>query len=581
MGSEGSYVPTLLCIEDEAFLLEEIAGELRDNGFDVLEAADGDQGLELILAEKPDLVLCDVAMPRMDGRELVARLRNEHPHLADTPFIFLSAYADRTHMLDGLHVGADDYLTKPIDFDVLLSKIRTSLRQVQRMKARSDRLLADAVCHDHVTGLPNRKGFQEEASKFLRACSSRDLSCALFILDIVDFAEINDYYGADVGDQVLRDVAAALKVHAPQSSLVARLGNDEFAVLILEGAFEHSRRGEGTTIPEKITVAASGARRNIDVSLRAGLARYPRDGVDLKDLTTRADLALNSAKPSAKPSIVEFHHTMGEIFENRFQLVSKFRDALVASQIVPYYQPLIEIETGRVTRLEALARWRHPEGGLLSAGVFLDALQDRENAEMLGKEMIRQITCDVGGWKAAGVAFGSVGLNVSEADLLRPSFGLDIVKELARQGLSPDALFIEVTENVTFGSNRRCLLQKLSELRTNGFQIALDDFGTGYSSVTQIKELPCSLLKIDKSFIDNVVNNDVDRAIVRALAELGGKVGFELVAEGVETIEQCAVVRALGCRFVQGYLFSGPVEAADVPALIERFDRAQALDLAV
>lgn len=437
-----------------------------------------------------------------------------------------------------------------------------------RRQKETDRRAHFLANHDVLTGISNRNSFQESAPVMLDRCRSDNGSATLFLVDIDNFKEINDYHGHHAGDLVLKEVATRLKRAYCSDDIVARLGGDEFAVLVRRETTDFASN-------RSFELPTSGGGQNIAVSLCVGLAHFPSDADNLSDLLRNADLALYDAKKSAHRGIRAYEPAIGSAFENRLQLVRDFRTALERSEIEPHYQPLVSTRTGRVESFEALARWNHPERGILSPAHFHEALEDRDICERLGRIMLKKVLSDMTDWKCDGVPFGSVAINVTEADLTRPGFALDAINGLSGGKLARGDLAIEVTEGCIFGSNKDVLLAKLQELRNAGCNIGLDDFGTGYSSITHIKELPRTSVKIDKSFIRGVVEDSVDQAIVQALVDLGRSVGFKLIAEGVETVEQLDLVHDLGCNLVQGYYYSKPVAGQEVPGLIARINEAE------
>lgn len=442
--------------------------------------------------------------------------------------------------------------------------------------ARSHRFL-DARAHflanhDVLTGVSNRNAFQDQAPKRIEQCRCAQHEGVLLIIDINNFKEINDFHGHQVGDEVLQKVATLLQGLVSRDCIVARLGGDEFGVLSCETHLRNYTKSGDIELPTSIEVDIAGRFEKLKISFSIGFARYPMHGANLPELMCNADLALYAAKKDGKAGAREYDPSMSQIFKDRLNLFRDFRNGLLASQIEPYYQPLVDAVTGKVEGLEALARWNHPERGVLSAGEFADVLEDREICGLVGREMLSKIMVDMGRWKASGIDFGSVGLNVDSADLLRPGFILDVISDLAKYDLVPSNLAIEVTENIVFGSNYNVLLEKLREFRELGCYVALDDFGTGFSSITHLKELPYTAIKIDKSFIRNIVSDNMDRSIVESLVHLSESIGYRMVAEGVETREQLEMVTKLGCHLLQGYYFSEPLPASQVPQLISELN---------
>lgn len=444
--------------------------------------------------------------------------------------------------------------------------------QIRKGKIEADGKAHFLATHDLMTGLFNRNAFQDRASRMLAAFENSEEQSVLFLIDIDGFKDINDFYGHDVGDQLLCQVAGALERNFPDKSLIARMGGDEFAVLAPSNGAEPGSMTKCLDIPRTFEINLNQRIRTLEISITAGLAHFPRDGSKLRELMLNADLAWYNAKKSGCHRFIEFSSDLRQQFQTRIDLLRDFSRALEAGQIVPHYQALICPATGRVDGFEALARWQHPTKGLLTPAHFHEALEDSQIAQSLGTYMLNAIATDMHNWKSRGVEFKTVGLNVTDADLLRPGFSLDVIAVLSKHGLTGEELAIEVTENCLFGGDKAVIAAKLKELRSAGCHVALDDFGTGYSSVTHIKDMPVSAVKIDKSFIREIANDTADQAIVRALVGMGDAIGFKLVAEGVETKEQQQLVQALGCHLIQGFYHTKPVPANEVPDVIATFD---------
>lgn len=445
--------------------------------------------------------------------------------------------------------------------------------RIRKSKIASDGKARFLATHDLMTGLFNRNAFQDRASRILGEFEKSGQKAVLFFIDIDGFKDINDFYGHDAGDQLLKQVAGALERNLPDNSLIARMGGDEFAALAPADSIEPGSEAKWLEIPDTFEINLSQRLRALEISIAVGLVRFPRDGTKLRELMLNADLAWYNAKKSNCRQVFEFSPDLRQQFQTRIDLLRDFSRALEAGQIVPHYQALICTATGRVRGFEALARWQHPTKGLLTPAHFHEALEDSQIARSLGTYMLNAIAADMDHWKSKGVAFETVGLNVTDADLLRSGFSLDVIAILSRYGFTGEELAIEVTENCLFGGDKAVIAAKLKELRTAGCHVALDDFGTGYSSVTHIKDMPVSAVKIDKSFICEIANDKADQAIVRALVDMGEAIGFKLVAEGVETEEQQQLVQALGCHLIQGFYYSKPVPASDVPNVIATFNR--------
>lgn len=439
-----------------------------------------------------------------------------------------------------------------------------------RLQRQSDQRVAFLANHDVLTNLYNRNNFQETVSDILWTAHEREQFALLFLFDLDDFKEINDFYGHPVGDRVLCEFAKILKDTVPENGYIARLGGDEFVVVISgidEKEFEY---GDVLTLPEVVSITINGGSQTVSAGISGGVVRFPRDAETTEELIQLADLALYAAKSTETAEICEYVPELKDAFVDRLRIRDDFREALKASQIEPYYQPIVNLKTGRVEGFEALARWNHPEKGVLTPFVFGEVLEGGEISAQLGRQMFAKILQEMSMWQRTAVSFGKVALNVTDGDLKSDRFADNILDGLADHGLAPGHLTIEVTENCLFGPENKDSIGHFERLRDAGCFVALDDFGTGYSSITQLKALPITAIKIDKSFIDDVLDCADDQSIIAAMLELGKSMLFSLVMEGIETSRQLELLKLMGSELAQGYYFSRPLPAAEVPAFIER-----------
>ncbi len=447
-----------------------------------------------------------------------------------------------------------------------------TLRYVQIMDRRqeADRRAAYLANYDVLTKLHNRNNFQETMENTLWACQEKNESALLFLFDLNGFKDVNDYFGHDVGDRLLQRFAEMLRQHVPEHGYVARLGGDEFVVVI--GGIANNYDIDHTdhlSLPRIVSMPLPHREQTVTATISGGVVQFPRDGQNTSDLMQMADLALYAAKPNRAGEICVYTPEMKENLDRRLNLREEFRQALDCSQILPFYQPIVDMKTGEVDGFEALARWNHPTRGVLTPFVFEEALQDAEISGDLGRLMFAKIARDMATWTRMGVPFNKVALNVVNGDLKREDFAQHILDGLKSHKLDPSCLTIEVTENCLFGNDKETFLRHLQTLRAAGCNIALDDFGTGYSSITQLKELPINIVKIDKSFIEDILENKDDQSIISALRTLGETMRFDLVLEGVETEGQLLHLHDMGFALVQGYYFSRPVPSSQVLTFFE------------
>ena len=453
-----------------------------------------------------------------------------------------------------------------ISLTILLFVVGYPIRrflQSQKRQIKTDQRATFLANYDTLTGLPNRHNFNQTTDQILLDQGATNQQAHLFLFDLKNLKVVNNYYGHEVGDQLLCELAALLSHNLPEGGHLARLGGDEFAFIA-----PNSSDIGSLSLPHEVSIPLANSTQRVSASIAAGVAQFPIDATTRSELLQMADLALNAAKVMGIEQICEFHPTMMEQFQSRLDVKKQFCDALAASQIAPFYQPIINIQTGAVEGFEALARWHHPQKGVLSPFHFADALEDNQINSRLGRHMLEKITHDMADWTRADVDFCKVALNVAPGDLMRDKFAQEVLEQLAASNLPTRSLTLEVTENCLFTGERARFIEHLDILRQAGCNVALDDFGTGYSSITQLKEIPVNIVKIDKSFVDNIQDDNSDQSIIGALLDMGKSMQFDVVLEGVETENQGRYLQAIGCHLAQGFLYGRPMPAEAVPAFL-------------
>ena len=547
---------TILCIDDEADLLDEIVAVLEDEGHRVLQASDGVHGLEMILEHDPDLVVCDITMPRMDGYELVTKLRDEHRQHADTPFIFLSALADRHDVLKGMEFGADEYLTKPVDFDMLVARTHASLRQVERMNTQKGEQLAHMAHHDALTGLANRVLLYERLNEALRTARCASHFAVLF-LDLDRFKTINDSLGHGIGDELLRQVGARLSECVREGDTVARLGGDEFAIIQDCECQPQDADALAQRIRDQFQAEFDVAGHLITVDTSIGIALAPDDGTDPDQLLKNADLALYEAKRKGRSQHKFFEPEMAEKMELRRAVETDLRAAVERDQFELYYQPLYNLKDKRIVGFEALLRWHHPKRGMLAPADFIPIAEDTGLINSIGDWVLQTACAEAMTWP---IDF-NLAVNISAIQVRSGTLLLKVASALAKSGLPARRLELEITESLFLEGNKDTLAI-LKQLRDLGAAVVIDDFGTGYSSLSYMKEYPFDKVKIDRAFVCDVTRDQQSASIVRAVAELAQALEMGSTAEGIETQQQLDAVVAEGCTYAQGFLLGRPQPAA-------------------
>ncbi len=417
--------------------------------------------------------------------------------------------------------------------------------------------------HDALTGLPNRRQF-DEALKAAVAAPPRAGGChALLLLDLNGFKRVNDVYGHATGDDVLVQTGARLIKAVRGDDMVARLGGDEFAVLTTHLSGPESATSLALRIIEELEppISAGGGEHAIGTAI--GIALTPQDGGDAAELMRKADLALYRGKGQGRSAMRFFEPEMDAQVRERDHMERELRKALAEGAIRPFYQPLVDLATGRIQAFEALARWTHAEMGEISPTRFIPIAEDTGLIGPLTDAILSQALADAKAWPAdVELAF-----NISPVLLRDVGFGLRLMSALGRTGFPPNRLEIEITESALV-KDMTAAQTVLGGLRQAGIRIALDDFGTGYSSLYHLRNFKLDKIKIDQSFIDTMATDPDSAAIVRALVGLGAGLGLKVTAEGVETAEQRQMLTDQGCDQAQGFLYSRAVDAAHALALL-------------
>lgn len=442
--------------------------------------------------------------------------------------------------------------------------------QIQDISARHarDTKLRHLAVHDALTGLPNRREFND---RLIEALANHG-SAAVLMLDLDGFKGVNDALGHLTGDDLLRMIAVRLAARLPEGALLARMGGDEFAVLLPDCDDPVRTRRVGEALCAAFDDDYSVGGHELRLSTSAGYALAPLHASDAEELLLRADLALIEAKRDAGRTLRIFDRGL----ENKLYAQRAFRDevrqATVESEWRLFYQPMVRLTDGALAGAEALLRWLHPTRGLITPGVFLDTLEQHAVAAELGRWIIDEACSELVRIRRQGIALPSISVNLFAIQLRSSGIERTVLSLLERHGLSADDLELELTETVMLRQDARCL-SELRALRSAGVRLAFDDFGTGFASLATLKGFPVDKLKIDRSFTKDLTRNAHSRAIVGSIIHLARELGIAVVAEGVETATQRDAMRDLGCSIGQGYLWGKPVESLIYSAGLDQSSR--------
>ena len=414
--------------------------------------------------------------------------------------------------------------------------------------------------HDGLTGLPNRTLLSDRLAMALAQRRRDGQSLAVIFLDLDRFKLINDTVGHAAGDEALQRIAERLTSAVREGDTVARLGGDEFTVLLpaVTGVVDACEVAE--RILERLTKPLALAAHEFHVSASIGVALYPTDGDDAESLLRNADTAMYWAKDEGKNRFQLFAAAMNAQIQDRASLESDLRHALDRGEITVYYQPQVNIESGQIMGMEALARWQHPERGILLPADFVPLAEETGLILPIGEWVLRTSCAQCKAYQEAGLPLVRVAVNLSSRQFQDPGLVAMVTDALKETGLDPDYLDLEITEGTAM-RDVEFTVDTLRQLRGMGVHISIDDFGTGYSSLAYMSRFPVDSVKIDRSFVGDAPANPDDAAIVTAIIALARTLNLRAVAEGVQTKEQLAILKERQCHEAQGYLWSKPVPA--------------------
>jgi diguanylate cyclase (GGDEF)-like protein len=425
---------------------------------------------------------------------------------------------------------------------------------------------------DPLTGLPNRARFGDLLAGFEDGAPG---GWSLLLLDLDNLKLVNDTFGHAAGDDLIKIVAERLG-EAAKPNKIFRLGGDEFAVVV-----EHDSPGDLATTAHNLLTAikqpAACAGHQVLPSTTIGGATSEA-GQATSETRQKADIALYHAKERNRGGYVAYREDLGSILIKRFQAIRDVTAALRDDRLLPYYQPIVRLDTLEVVGFEALCRMKAASGAIIPAADFHEATKDAQVAAELTQCMLVKVSSDARRWLEMDLPFQHVGINLSAADFHTGTLQQRLCEIFGEAGVPLRHIILEVTESVYLGRKDHAISDEIEQLRATGMRVALDDFGTGFASLTHLLTVPVDIIKIDKSFIDRLIPNDPGAAIVEGLLNIAHKLGIRVVAEGIETVEQLEQLRQLRCSLGQGYLFSKPVDWNAATELLRDRGQRQGLD---
>ena len=568
----------ILIADDDSLTRRLLQKTLERSGYEVVAVENGRMALECLASKTgPRLALLDWLMPELNGLEVCREIRrhSEYPYIY---IVLLTARTSKGDVVRGLEAGADDYLTKPFDLEELKARLRCG----ERILKLEDKVTYDAL-HDPLTRLPNRAFFLER----LTLCVSwgilhPEYKFAVLSVDMDRFKVVNDSLGISAGDWLLVQIAERLlgsirrddallrsadaggvTEQLDGGGVLARLGGDKFTILLdnIRNASEGIRVAE--RIQQSIQEPFDVDGQPVFTTASVGIAFSGTGYSAAEDMLSDANTAMARAKTLGKARYEMCDPSMHATAAGRFRLETDLRQATERQEFRVHYQPIVSLLDYHITGFEALVRWQRPEFGLVMPGGFIAEAEDTGLILSIGHWVLQEACRQVRAWNLQFpcTPLFTMAVNISAKQFAQADLVSQIGQVLRETGLPPGSLRLELTESVTMRDEERTT-QILSELRNLGVRLCIDDFGTGYSSLSYLRRFALDILKIDRSFVADMLNNSESQEIVKTILSLGRNLSMKVVAEGVETVEQMTLLKSLGCEFGQGYLFSKPLDSA-------------------
>jgi len=553
---------SVLIVEDnstDAYIIENLLFDIPDSLFKIKHVTALSVAQNICKKNQPDIILLDLSLPDAQGLDTIRELKKV---ATKSPIVVMTGSHDTDTIDQAIQAGAQDLLHKGEYNAKFLGK---TIRYAMERKA-SELALKHLAHFDPLTGIANRVLFIDNMNRALSHAERYGEYLALMFIDLDNFKNVNDSLGHDAGDDLLMKVADRLNEVVRECDTVARLGGDEFAVILENVNTAYNAGLVAEKILQKLSAPFEIYGQKIFISASIGIAISPEAGNDTNTLLKNADIAMYGAKDEGKNNYKLFTDSLDNKALARIQMESDIRDALARDEFELHYQPLVDVKTGEVYAAEALIRWRHPKiKELVQPAKFITLLEETGLITKVGEWVLRTACHQCKLWHEEGMEEFCVAVNVSVRQLQQTEPVTWIAQALCESGLDGRFLNIEITEEMLL-DNPEQAKENIRCIREMGVTVSVDNFGTGYSSLGYLMHHELDILKIDRSFINNITTNKSTAVIIKAIIQMAHGLGLKVVAGGVEQAEQYDFLEAQGCDVIQGYLFSNPIEAKDVPA---------------
>jgi diguanylate cyclase (GGDEF)-like protein len=587
----------ILVVDDDETLGSIVAQVLEEEGHEVTVVQSGEEALALFAQQAFPLVFTDLVMGEVSGLHLLEEIKKTTP---DIQVIVMTGHASMDTAVQAMRAGAHDYLVKPFeDLDLITAVARRTIEKIELItqnrllidslainnreltelnvrlaeelcqRQRAEKEIHELAYFDPLTGLPNRTLFRDRLDYALAQAWRTKNQLAVLILDLDRFKHVIESLGHEGGDHVLKVVAARLQENIRQSDTLAHLGGDEFALLIPVSKDEQ----EPARVAEKILALLSHPLKvegkEFVISASIGIALHPADGNDRETLLKHADMALFGAKDKGRNGYLFFSEKLNRKNRDRRFLCSSLARALQQNELFLAFQPQIDLRNGQITACEALLRWRHPNGQLIEPSQFIPIAEETGLIRPIGEWVLRNACTLNRAWQLQGHTPYRIAVNISAHQYNQDDFLDYIDRILDETAMDPHFLELELTEGLLMENVERTI-NTLTHLKDRGIHLAIDDFGTGYSSLNYLRHFPVDLIKIDRSFVQDLGTGRGNSPIIDAIIAMAHGLGLRVLAEGVETPAQLSYLQERHCHEMQGYYFGRPMPNEEFCSLLPK-----------
>lgn len=554
----------ILVIEANGEERESHTTALTNEGYEIIVNEDIARALEIARQQNPDLILCGLELTGGDNFELLQYLQNK-PDLFSIPIVLLTPINNTLRWRQCASLGADDCLIVPFTNRDLLEAIAGRLRKQDALTGRYNTLMRhtaerlNRLAHyDSLTDLPNYQLLRQRLMQAIRRAANGEQSVALLTVSIDRLRQVNNTLGYYAGDALLKATARRLTGILPQSTAVARLTGNQFAIVMPVPPYREAVAAAAEKIFESLGHSFSLPGQAVFRTVSIGIALFPDDSKDISVLMRQADAALDWAKLQKSNSYRFYRKDMPVVSGDELQIETWLRYALERKEFEVWYQPKYSLNQHRIVGAEALIRWKNPESGYISPAHFVPLAEDTGLIVPIGDWVLKTVCEQMTRWLQNGQPVVAIAVNLSSVQLNQPRLVQSIAAILEASQLPPERLELEVTETALM-KDTKAAIEQLHGLKELGVRIAIDDFGTGYASLAYLSQLPIDILKIDTSFVRNIPQNPKNQIIVRQVTAMAHDLGLKVIAEGVETEAEMETLKTYGCDLIQGFWVGTPM----------------------